>query len=208
MVKDAAGNDVTSEFKVNTVNGKLTVDKRKVTLTSATDSKVYDGTELTSKDVAVSGDGFADGEGASYDVTGTRTAPGSSDNTFDYALNAGTKAGKADITKTLGTLTVTSRGATQGVDRGVRRLRAGHLRPEADHLPGGRPHLHRNGPPASASGTDAGEYAANVTGTPVVKDAAGNDVTSEFKVNTVNGKLTVDKRGYSVVTKSATCQGL
>ena len=65
----------TNNYTVKFVDGSLTINKRKVTLTSATDSKVYDGTELTSKDVAVSGDGSADGEGASYDVTGTRTAP-------------------------------------------------------------------------------------------------------------------------------------
>jgi len=41
-----------------------------VTLTSATDSKVYDGTALTNDTVTVTGDGWATGEGATYDVTG------------------------------------------------------------------------------------------------------------------------------------------
>ena len=37
---------------------------------------------------------------------------------------------------------------------------------------------------ASVSGTDAGTYPSNVTGTAKVTDAAGNDVTSQFSVTT------------------------
>ena len=89
------------------VDGTLKIAKRTVTLTSATDSKVYDGTALTNNEVTVSGDGFVTGEGAAYDVTGTQTEVGSSANTFTYELNKGTKAANYDITKTEGTLTVT-----------------------------------------------------------------------------------------------------
>ena len=89
------------------VDGTLDIAKREVTLTSATDSKVYDGTPLTNNEVTVAGDGFAEGEGAAYDVTGTQTVVGSSDNAFTYELNEGTKADNYDITVVFGTLTVT-----------------------------------------------------------------------------------------------------
>jgi len=72
------------------VDGTLEIAKRQVTLTSADDSKVYDGNPLTNGEVTVSGDGFAAGEGASYDVTGSQTVVGTSDNTFEYDLNQGT----------------------------------------------------------------------------------------------------------------------
>ena len=89
-------------------DGQLVIEKRKVTLTSASDEKVYDGTALTNDTVTVGGaDGFADGEGAAYDVTGSRTDVGESDNTFTYTLNKGTKADNYTIEKTEGTLTVT-----------------------------------------------------------------------------------------------------
>ena len=88
-------------------DGQLVIEKRKVTLTSASDEKVYDGTALTNGEVTVSGDGFADGEGAAYDVTGSRTDVGESDNTFTYTLNKGTKADNYTIEKTEGTLKVT-----------------------------------------------------------------------------------------------------
>ena len=94
------------EFKI--VDGTLEISKRTVTLTSATDSKTYDGTALTNKNVTVGGDGFVEGEGATYDVTGTQTEAGSSKNTFTYELNDGTKADNYTITKTEGTLTVTA----------------------------------------------------------------------------------------------------
>ena len=95
----------------DTVNGKLEITPRKVTLTSASDSKVYDGTPLTKPEVKVTGDGFADGEGATYKVTGTITNVGTTDNTFTYTLNEGTKADNYNITKNEGKLTITEASA-------------------------------------------------------------------------------------------------
>ena len=83
------------------------ITPRNVTLTSATDSKEYNGTPLTNDTVTVSDDGFAQGEDATYDVTGTQTQPGKSNNTFTYTLNKGTLAGNYNIKKVEGTLTVT-----------------------------------------------------------------------------------------------------
>ena len=62
-VLDSAGKDVKYLYDVDLQPGTLTIEKRNVTLTSATDSKEYDGTPLTNKDVTVGGNGFADGEG-------------------------------------------------------------------------------------------------------------------------------------------------
>ena len=82
--------------------------KRSVTLTSATVSKVYDGSALTNTSIAVSGDGFVKGEGASYEVTGTQTEVGNSANAFEYKLNEKTLASNYNITKVVGTLTITA----------------------------------------------------------------------------------------------------
>ena len=93
------------EFAVT--DGSLQINPRSVKLTSATDEKVYDGQPLTNGVVTVSGDGFVKGEGAAYNVTGSQTNVGSSDNTFTYMLNPGTKAGNYAIEQKEGTLTVT-----------------------------------------------------------------------------------------------------
>ena len=84
------------------------ITKRSVTLTSATVSKVYDGSALMNTSITVSGDGFVEGEGASYEVTGTQTEVGNSANAFEYKLNENTLASNYSITKVVGTLTITA----------------------------------------------------------------------------------------------------
>ena len=109
VVKDANDIDVTSQFNVNTVNGLLTINPRNVTLTSGSASKQYDGTPLTKDEVKVTGDGFADGEGATYDVTGAITNVAENkpnNNTFTYTLSEGTTAGNYVISTEFGTLTI------------------------------------------------------------------------------------------------------
>ena len=89
------------------VDGQLTIGPRNLILTSATDSKVYDGTPLINGTVTVSGDGFAAAEGADYSVTGSQILVGESENTFTYALQAGTKATNYIITLSMGKLKIT-----------------------------------------------------------------------------------------------------
>lgn len=64
--------------------GKLTVEKRPVTLTSASGSKEYDGKPLTNHKVTVGeaarGTGWVDGQGATYSFTGSQKIVGSSEN--------------------------------------------------------------------------------------------------------------------------------
>ena len=86
---------------------KVTISKRPVTLTSKSATKVYDGMPLTAHKVAVGGDGFVDGEGATYAFTGSQTVVGTSENTFTYNLNGNIKAGNYEIATVNGSLTVT-----------------------------------------------------------------------------------------------------
>lgn len=101
--------DVTANYRFSeSVDGKLTVTARKVVMTSADDEKVYDGTPLTNDEITVTGDGFIEGEGVTYDVTGSQLDVGSSDNSFTYELNEGTLAENYIIETEEGKLTVTS----------------------------------------------------------------------------------------------------
>ena len=101
--------DVTKNYTFgNSIDGKLTINKRKVTLKSADLSKTYDGTPLVNgKTALATEDGFVSGEGATYTFTGSQTVVGSSANAFTYTLNEGTNAGNYEVAKTEGTLTVT-----------------------------------------------------------------------------------------------------
>lgn len=93
-------------------DGRLLIKPRPVILTSATTEKGYDGMALKAQTVTASeptaDTGFVTGEGLLYDVTGSQTATGSSDNTFTYtAMNAATKLSNYDIATVYGRLTVT-----------------------------------------------------------------------------------------------------
>lgn len=89
--------------------GKLTISPRSLTITSGSDSKYYDGTPLTNDKITVTGDGFVNGEGATYNVTGSQTEVGSSKNTFNVIFNDNTKAANYAVEKKLGDLTVNRR---------------------------------------------------------------------------------------------------
>ena len=200
---------------VSAEDGSLVIGRAKVTLKSDDLSKAYDGTALKNGGtILATEDGFAEGEGATYTFTGSQTLVGSSANAFTYTLNEGTKAENYDIDKTEGRLTVTDReeadkyeitvtanSATKTYD-GTEKTASGVTGTPFTNDKGAQ--FTVEGLSATVSGTDAGEYANEVSGTPVVKDAAGNDVTKQFNVKTVNGKLVIDKRAVTIKPKDAT----
>ena len=206
-VEDAAGHDVTDQFTVTVGEAALTISKRDVTLTSGTATKEYDGTALTNNEVTVGRDGFAEGEGATYTVTGSQTLAGSSENAFTYTLNEGTKAENYNITTSSGTLTVTNRDAKYSITVEAKSLTETYDGTEKSVKGFKTLEFEENGQKytvsgltAEAAGTNAGEYSVNVTGTAVVKDANGNDVTEQFAVKTENGKLKINKREVTLTS--------
>ena len=94
-------------------SGTLTINKRSVTLTSETASKVYDGTPLTKPNVTVGGNGFVEGEVTDIRATGSVTyvSEGEVTNTIKYTPTDKFKADNYDITKTEGKLTITEASA-------------------------------------------------------------------------------------------------
>ena len=180
----------------------LNVAQRPVTLTSASGSKEYDGKPLVNDKVTVGGDGWADGEGATYDVTGSQKIVGSSENAFECIPDEGTNLGNYQITKQYGTLTVTDRAEAEryqitltpnsasvtydGTEKSVSGFET--LEFEVD----GSAYT-VSGLTAGATGTDAGEYPVEVTGQAVVTDPDGNDVTRQFNVDVADAKLTIVK---------------
>ena len=97
-------------YVVGYENGKLSITKRPVTLTSGSAERVYNGEALTKNEVTAStgeNEGFVKGQGATYDVTGSQTDVGESKNTFTYKLNGNTNANNYSIELVLGKLEVT-----------------------------------------------------------------------------------------------------
>ena len=93
---------------LESIAGGRTAHSTPHALTSGSATKVYDGTPLRNiGDPTVGGDGFVEGEGASYTFFASLTDVGGMENLFDYTLNEGTKAGNYAITKEYGWLRVT-----------------------------------------------------------------------------------------------------
>lgn len=130
---------------------------------------------------------------------------GFSNNTFTYSLDEGTKADNYSIETNEGTLTVTSRDAKyeitvkansdeftyDGTEKSVSGFEALEFEVDGSTYTVG-------GLTAEAKGTDAGTYTAGIVGTPVVKDAEGNEVSSEFAVKGESGCLAIAKRQVTV----------
>ena len=200
---------------VSAEDGSLVIGKAQVTLKSADLSKAYDGTALENGGTALATEtGFAEGEGATYTFTGSQTLVGSSANAFNYTLNEGTKADNYDIDRTEGKLTVTDReeadkyeitvtanSATKTYD-GTEKTVSGVTDTTFTNDKGAQ--FTVEGLSATVFGTDAGEYTNEVSGTPVVKDVAGNDVTSQFSVTTESGSLVINKAKATIAPKDAT----
>lgn len=97
----------------NVTDGKLTIGKREVTLTSGDAERAYNGEALTNENVTVGGDGFVGEEGVTYSNFASQTEVGEKSNTFDYSWKEGTNFNNYNITKTEGTLTVTAPDPTE-----------------------------------------------------------------------------------------------
>ena len=212
VVTDKEGNVVTSEFEVKTENGSLEIGKAAVTLKSATLSKKYDGNALVNGDTDLEVEsGFAEGEGATYNFTGSQTVVGSSANAFSYELNSNTNIDNYAISKQEGTLTVTNREAKYEITVKANSATATYDGKEHEAVGVETYEFTVEGNSYTVSGLstedpkqkDAGSYTNNITGTPVVTDKEGNVVTSEFEVKTENGSLTITPRQVNLTSESA-----
>lgn len=217
-ITDPSGNVVTENFtKVTKVNGTLKVNPRQVTLTSATDSKIYDGTPLTNDKVTVTGDGFVDGEieEESIKATGSQLEKGISQNPISYnTVRDKFKEKNYKIEEIIGTLTVYPKGTELVVTA-----------PSGSWKYDGTAHSTENKVTATwPSGDDAAKYTVTATVSGSVKDVrdgivanvidkdsikitetrTGKDVTSNFDIDQIkmeNGTLQVTPR--NVVLSSA-----
>ena len=198
--KNKSDNFTNVRFEV-VEDGKLEIKKRSVKLTSASDEKVYDGKPLTNETVAVGGDGFADGEGATYDFTGSQTDVGESDNLFTFEVNANTNKDNYTFEVAIGTLkvnpvtdkvtvTVTEKSDTVMYD-GMPHTVSGYASMTADNPLYDVEDSVDDTPNAkwAANGTDAGEYPLGIEARDF-KNTNANFTNVEFVV--VDGALKID----------------
>ena len=201
--------DKTKKYIVtDATNGQLTINKRNVVLTSETASKPYDGTELTRPVVAVTGDGFVDGEVTDIKAKGkvTHVSEGKMTNTITYTpVDGKFDANNYTITKNEGELwitpntdevVVTIEGRTKTVTYNGEEHTAWQYDvvsisdPLYETAPGGVPNFW-NKNAKKAKGTDAGTY-------PMGWEAADFENTntnfSNVKFVVTDGQLVINPR--------------
>lgn len=205
-----------SNVKFVVTDGQLVINPRPVVLTSGSDSKVYNGEALTKDEVTAStgeNEGFVKDQGATYNVTGSQTDVGTSNNTFTYELNSNTKAGNYEITKTEGTLEVTPvtdrvtvkiKGKTDSVMYdGKPHFVFGFDAEPSNKLYNPLKDMQFNGTDVDmiAEGTDAGTYQMKLTDDRFT-NISGNFTNVKFEV-VEDGKLEIKKRSVTLTSGSA-----
>ena len=109
LLRATGSNYAAGQYATSSEN--IMINKRPVTLTSASANKVYDGKPLTNGAVTSTplgvDVGFLDGEGVTCNVTGSQTNVGESANEFTYTFNEGTSKSDYLVTYEFGKLIVT-----------------------------------------------------------------------------------------------------
>ena len=205
-IKNAAGIDVTSNYKITYSYGKLTVNKKDLTITADSDTKTYDGTALTKN--GYTSTSLAAGDSIkSVTVTGSQTVLGSSDNIPSAAViknTAGTNVSSSyNITYANGTLKVNKKDLTITADSDSKTYDGTALTKNSytnTALASGDNITSVN---ITGSQTVFGS-SNNVASAAVIKNAAGADVTSSYNITYTNGTLNVAKRDVTVSVSDKT----
>ncbi len=192
---------------IQVTDGRLVIQKRTVTLKSASATMAYDGTALTAPDVTVGSLSFVKGEVTSVTAKGTQTAVGTSDNKpieivkgknyKDTNYEITEEYGTLEVTKSTAAFTITAKDAEKTYD-GTALTESGYTvtKPEG---------FENFAVTAVVSGTitDAGT-ADNIVESYTIKDPSENDVTGNFTtVTKVNGTLKVNPREVTLHSQSA-----
>lgn len=215
VIKNAAGEKVNDNYaNIKLVDGKLSVTKRDITVTTGSASKAYDKTALTTKadDYSITSGSLVSGQKLTLALSGTQTEPGSSKNTVkEGSLKISDEQGRDytayyNVTIKEGTLEVT----------GVKVIEISIKATSAKKVYDGT-ELTANSYDVISGELESGdtlvvEYSGSITnaGTTAnkivkvtAKDANGNDVTAKYKISTQDGTLEITKAPLTVTAKSA-----
>ena len=215
VIKNAAGEKVNDTYaNIKLVDGKLSVTKRDITVTTGSATKAFDKTALTTKadDYSITSGSLVSGQKLTLTLSGTQTDPGSSKNTVkEGSLKISDEQGRDytayyNVTIKEGTLEVT----------GVKVIEISIKATSAKKVYDGT-ELTANSYDVISGALESGdtlevEYSGSITnaGTTAnkivkvtAKDANGKDVTAKYKISTQDGTLEITKAPLTVTAKSA-----
>lgn len=215
VIKNAAGEKVNDNYaNIKLVDGKLSVTKRDITVTTGSATKAFDKTALTTKadDYSITSGSLVSGQKLTLTLSGTQTDPGSSKNTVkEGTLKISDEQGRDytayyNVTIKEGTLEVT----------GVKVIEISIKATSAKKVYDGT-ELTANSYDVISGALESGdtlvvEYSGSITNAGTVankivkvtaKDANGKDVTAKYKISTQDGTLEITKAPLTVTAKSA-----
>ena len=215
VIKNAAGEKINDNYaNIKLVDGKLTVTKRDITVTTGSATKAFDKTALTTKadDYSIISGSLVSGQNLTLTLSGTQTDPGSSKNTVkEGSLKISDEQGRDytayyNVTIKEGTLEVT----------GVKVIEISIKATSAKKVYDGT-ELTANSYDVISGALESGdtlvvEYSGSITNAGTVankivkvtaKDANGKDVTAKYKISTQDGTLEITKAPLTVTAKSA-----
>ena len=191
---DPNNNDVTSQFKIKYETGTLHVYLSELTVRTYSSERVYDGTGLTNERIDISGTLLDGHTVATLKCTGMQTDVGKSSNGFEIVIIDSQGKDVTDhykINKNLGTLSITARAI---------HVTAKSAEKDYDDTPLVLDEYELSGTLADGdtlyvkivgSQTNPG-YSLNKIQSISIKNRAGVDVTSNYKITQTNGQLTVN----------------
>ena len=195
------GNADPNNFIVSEELGTLTVTAAPITVTTASDSKVYDGAPLTNSDAFITG--LVNGEKATARGTGSITNVGVTENTYQIIWETAQAGNYTIVEERLGELEVTPNASaiTFGT-RSVSKTYDGTPL-TADLEITGLPDGYTGTATVLGSQTDAGTSGTAITDIRIL-DPSGADVTDSFGgISVSDGTLTVNPAPLTITTGSA-----
>ncbi|BDE97405.1 Ig-like domain-containing protein [Raoultibacter timonensis] len=232
VVKDASDNDATSKFNVTVNPGKLTVEKRKVTVKAKDGEKYFDGTALEASgfEVIESADenaGLLPDSSLTAEVEGSQLSPGSSASTVvesSVAIVNGSNEAVTDnylVELNPGTLTIKHNPQALVIDvvpnsgsfiydgmvknvSGLAYNGVASENGEVVQVAVDGEAFEISGLTAGAGGVNVSDSAAvNVVGNISIVDSRGKDVTSLFTVNKGSGAFAISPREVTITAATS-----
>ncbi|MBR5273271.1 MAG: VWA domain-containing protein [Clostridia bacterium] len=196
--------DVTANYNIIYVDGTLIVTKnaKVITITAASDSKVYDGTPLTNYGYTYTSGVIAEGDYLVVTIKGSQTDAGTSVNEIiSYSVMRGgvNVTDYYTIETVNGTLTVEKRDLTITADSANKVYDGTVLKDNGwkDTAPAGL----ADGDTVASVTVEGGQFgvgsSANVASGAIIT-RGGVDVTANYDITYVDGTLTVEKIGTSI----------
>lgn len=119
------GEKVTDNYEIKKIYGIIEIEKIKITITTGSAEKIYDGTPLENDEITFGCDNMPQGYTVEYSASGSITSAGTARNAYKLTVRDenGNEIAKTnfDITENLGTLTVTKLviNVTSGTDEKI-----------------------------------------------------------------------------------------